>query len=199
MVCNHLCRCILLLLFRQEYAAALACVQVCAAIGESPSANDASGRYIAFFLGYLAQRLQQQQETMEDLEKDEEMIAYMSGDMQGSADSSWVWQDHHHNNNSDVDEISPPPPPSGSGMWMLPEQEEDSWPGWQYVERTIESLLAGKEYRQQQQLLMKSSSNYHVDVQPSTPAATTSAVAATGGSSNSASAQSRMMTIANII
>ncbi|TPR11047.1 Amidase family protein [Aspergillus niger] len=90
MLCVHLWRCALLLLFRQDYAPALVCVQASTAIGDSRAVNLACGRYLAFFLKVMLDRLRRNELAV--LDRDEELMVYVSGDMQGSAESNWVWQ-----------------------------------------------------------------------------------------------------------
>ena len=215
MICTHLCRCMLLLLFRGEYAAALACVRFSAAIGDSRLANCASGRYIAFFLGRLLEKLKFS--NIGNMEKDEEMIAYMSGDMQGTIEGSWVWQSGGENSPPQQQEDGPSNVVSrrssfqshggggggGGGaaatseVWSSIEQEVD-WQGWEWVERTVEYLLAEKQRRgqqeQQQQQLEKEELEKNLKSQISSPP---SAATATGTTDEN-STQSRM-TIANII
>ena len=204
MVCTHICRCVLVLLFRREYDAALECVRISAMIGDSPSANVASGRYIAFFLSCMLDRLKQN--NMENMEWDEEMIAYMSGDMQGTAESSWVWQDEASSSSSSAadfeDNNTGGLSPGADELWSAREgegegEEDELWEGWQYLEETIEFLRSEKQQQQQQhfngeeeitqqQLRLHSASLNPLLLNNKPPEASTS------------SAQSRM-TIANII
>ncbi|KAI9795284.1 MAG: hypothetical protein M1833_007256 [Piccolia ochrophora] len=90
MLCTHLWRCTLFLCFRGYYSEALTCVQACAAIGELRVVNQACGRNLAFFLHTLVEKLQRGEGH--NLEQDEEMMVYVSGDVQGSTENSWVWQ-----------------------------------------------------------------------------------------------------------
>lgn len=145
MLCAHVCRCVLLLLFRQEYAAALVCIQACSIIGDSRAVNIANGRYVAFFLRCLLDRLRRN--NVGNLERDEEMIAYMSGDMQGTTDGSWVWQGSNSNETvSPVGDMSP----EFATTWSPREQESEAQ-GWDWIERTVQCLLAEKQQQQQQQ------------------------------------------------
>lgn len=145
LLCTHVWRCVLLLLFRQEYAAALVCVQASAAIGDSRVVNAAYGRYIAFFLRCLVSRLQH---SSVDLERDEEMMAYVSGDMQGSSDGSWVWQGSE--TGSELEAMasnfsSPSTPQPGAGP---PEESRVDWEGWEWVENTVRYLNEGQRPQQ---------------------------------------------------
>ena len=87
---THLWRCTLLFSFRGDYNAALLCARASAAIGDARPANIACGRYADFFLRRLVAKIQQGEGAY--LESDEEMLAYLSGDLQGSIETTWAWQ-----------------------------------------------------------------------------------------------------------
>jgi hypothetical protein len=140
---THIWRCLLFLLFRSEYRSALVCIQACSAIGDSRAVNICAGRYINFFLRFLLEK-RQRNDTI-TLERDEEMMAYVSGDFQSRIEGSWVWR------NSDIQsqssEMSPrsttsPPNPSPSGgdtstNSFRPQETEP--------EKTVEYLLKEQE------------------------------------------------------
>lgn len=130
MLCTHIWRCTLLLLFRREYAAALTCVQASATIGDSRAVNTACGRYIAFFLRSLMHRMHA------SLDRDEEMIAYVSGDMQGTTDGSWVWQGSETGS-----ELKYVPGSSSPGV-SVPGESRTDWEGWDWIEHTIQYLIS---------------------------------------------------------
>jgi hypothetical protein len=90
-MCLHLWRCILVLCFRGEYDAASVCLHLSSAIGNVRKINVACGRNIAFFLDRLLDRLGDGRGSSQQHEFDEEMIAYVSADAQGSLKHSWVW------------------------------------------------------------------------------------------------------------
>lgn len=92
----HLWRCILILAFSADYEAALMCLHLAAAIGDSSQINVACGRNLAFFLDRLLDRIRSGVGTRHHLEYDEEMLAYVSGDLQGSSDHAWVWSTSEH-------------------------------------------------------------------------------------------------------
>ncbi|KAJ9193366.1 transcriptional regulator family: Fungal Specific TF [Paecilomyces variotii] len=153
MLCVHVWRCILMLLFREEYSAALVCVQASAAIGGSRSVNNACGRYIAFFLRLLLDRLRRPEVVV--LDRDEEMLAYVSGDMQSSTEESWIWQGSE--TGSQLPTVSPrssnTPPFGGNATQGLREdsvsgERDPEWEGWGWVQRTVEYLVNEKEQRQ---------------------------------------------------
>ncbi|KEY79857.1 transcription factor C6 [Aspergillus fumigatus] len=154
MLCTHIWRCSLLLLFRQEFAAALVCVQASAVVGDSHTVNAACGRYIAFFLRCLLERLRRGDAAI--LERDEEMMAYVSGDMQGTSDGSWVWEGSE--TGSQLEAMSPKyDSPAlfthavARNGWPHGEGSEIAWEGWEWVERTVEYLLKEKQQQQQQE------------------------------------------------
>ena len=87
---THLWRCTLFFSFRGDYSAALLCARASATIGDARPVNIACGRYLDFFLRRLVTKIQQGEGAY--LENDEEMMAYVSGDLQGSIGTSWAWQ-----------------------------------------------------------------------------------------------------------
>lgn len=136
LLCTHIWRCSLFLLFRQEFAPALACVQALAAVGDERAVNAACGRYLAFFLRCLLDRSQQGEVV--DPCQDEAMMAYISGDMQGTADGSWVWQGSETGGN-----LANVPGQAGPA----PTQTDSQWEGWEWVEVTVARLLGEKQRR----------------------------------------------------
>jgi hypothetical protein len=90
-VCLHLWRCILVLCFHGEYKASLVCLHLSRAIGSVRKINTACGRNTAFFLERMFDRVRSGQASSQQLEQDEEMVAYVSADAQSSLQHSWVW------------------------------------------------------------------------------------------------------------
>ena len=93
-MCTHIWRCTLFLCLRGYYVEAMSCVKVSAAIGEHRAINLACGRHLSFFLRMLVEKIQHSDggDGSSQLLDDEEMMAYVSGDVQGSAEKNWVWQ-----------------------------------------------------------------------------------------------------------
>jgi hypothetical protein len=150
--CGHVWRCILVLTFRAEYAAALTLLQVSAAVGDLRRNNMACGRHLSFFLEKLVERLRVGA-SQHQLENDEEMLAYVSGDMQGNSDNAWVWA------GSDPQAVVSPgmsnanikteaPAPAGN---QLSDRELHEWPGWDHIQHVLTSLLHESQQQQQQQ------------------------------------------------
>lgn len=153
--CNHIWRCLLVLTFRAEYAAALTLVQVSAAVGDLRRNNMACGRHLSFFLEKLVERLRVGA-SQQQLETDEEMLAYVSADMQGS-EGAWVWAGSDPvagspNVNSKVPNSPSQPAPAG---YQLSDRELHDWPGWDHIQHVLNSLLhesqAQAQAQQQQQ------------------------------------------------
>ncbi|KAI4248868.1 MAG: hypothetical protein L6R40_000880 [Gallowayella cf. fulva] len=89
-LCTHVWRCSLFLCLRAEYEDALVCVRASAAMGSARPVNVACGKYLEFFVQKLLSKLD---EGVNPVDADEEILALVSGDLQGSADSAWVWKD----------------------------------------------------------------------------------------------------------
>ena len=90
-VCLHLWRCVLILCFRGQYDAAVMCLHLSRAIGKTRKINAACGKNTAFFMERLMDRVRSGLGCHQQLERDEEMIAYLSADIQSSLEHSWVW------------------------------------------------------------------------------------------------------------
>ncbi|KAJ5188029.1 Transcription factor [Penicillium cf. griseofulvum] len=185
LLCTHIWRCTLLLLFRAEYAGALACVQALASIGDARTVNAACGRYVAFFLRRLLARIRPSEAYVPDLDHDEEMMAYVSGDMQGTSDGSWVW--HGSETGSQLEGMGNSTSTSSNHR---AEMEMDAeWEGWEWIEKTVQDLFTEQHQQQQQQMAYG---------QPKLEASVSSSTLAPESAGSTSSAHSRM-TIASII
>lgn len=146
--CTHIWRCTLVACLCMDYASALTLVQVSAAVGDLRKNNIACGRYLAFFLDKLMGRLRGGA-TKQSLEIDEEMLAYVSGDMQGSAEEAWAWTGSQTGASLDqgatvngytADGTKPAHGEQQTGE-QLSEREMKQWGGWEHIQRTLEHLL----------------------------------------------------------
>lgn len=147
LLCTHIWRCTLYLLFRQQYAAADVCVQASAAVGDSRATNAACGRYLSFFLRYLTDRLSRN--TL-NLDQDEEMLAYVSGDMQGMNDGCWVWEGSEtdaHQETPSMQSIAGSPEFDGGAKNGDPIEEK----GWAWLEQIVHQLSVEKQNLEQRQ------------------------------------------------
>jgi hypothetical protein len=194
LLCTHIWRCTLLLLFRQEFAGALACVQALASIGDVRTVNAACGRYLSFFLRRLLSRLRRSDGI--DLERDEEMMAYVSGDMQGTSDGSWVW--HGSETGSQLEAMSPMRSTPVSGGHPAQHERDTEWEGWEWIEKTVQELFTEQRQRaySQRDTPMGGQSRQEV---PTNSGSTLAPELATSDSDRRSSSAHSRMTIASII
>jgi hypothetical protein len=154
LLCRHVWRCTLILCLRGDFRSALTCIQFSKAIGNARQLNIACGRYLAFFLDRLLDRVIAGV-SQHELETDLELIAYASGDLQGNLESGFVWigvqtgptdgpgvGGSTSTLRSLLDEDSP-------ASALLTEKEAGDWGGWEYVEQQVARLM-DEQTRQQQ-------------------------------------------------
>ena len=140
-LCTHLWRCILFLCFQSNYQAALICARASAVIGDTRLINIACSRHTRFFLQLLLNKLQVQ--DTQSLEHDEDMVAYVSGDLQGS-DYSWIWHEDGNRSPLDTRDFS-----STKGSLQTTIKEDDGRvKGWEDILATLQRL-AFEQNRQQ--------------------------------------------------
>lgn len=143
--CAHVWRCILVLSFRGEYAAALTLLQVSAAVNDLRQNNMACGRHLSFFLDKLIERLRAGASRAQ-LETDEEMLAYVSGDMQSNSDSAWVWTGSEPQSASPRGSHASINKPSSNNAdptpvgYQLTDRELHEWPGWDHIQHVLTQL-----------------------------------------------------------
>ena len=139
---THLWRCTLLFSFRGDYNAALVCARASAAIGDARPVNTACGRYMDFFLRRLVAKIQQGEGAY--LENDEEMMIYVSGDLQGSIETTWVWQNADDDARIKASPQSPFNKEPGYGAQSLGSTTRREgfieWSGWEGVLETLSRL-----------------------------------------------------------
>ncbi|KAL9133620.1 MAG: hypothetical protein Q9175_005201 [Cornicularia normoerica] len=151
-LCTHVWRCTLFLCFRLDFENALSCARASATLGNARPVNVDCGRYLEFFLQEMISKLDQGAK----LDTDEEMIAYVSGDLQGSFENSWIWQE-----SKDGVHLGKPLQISSekdqkhrkSQIQSLPpaksQTKEYDWNGWDDVLRTMERMFHKKEKERQ--------------------------------------------------
>lgn len=161
LLCTHVWRCTLFLIFRGEYEAASVLVHALSTIDMARTVTVDCGRNISFFLRCVVERLQSG--IVGDFERDEEMMAYVSGDVQSSAENSWIWQGSETGANliSMLDDQGSSP--AVKSDWPLfaranpekslydrvsTEEPPQDWDGWELIERSLHYLW---EQQQQQQ------------------------------------------------
>ena len=148
--CTHVWRCTLFLCFRLDFENALSCARASAILDNARPVNIDCGRYLAFFLHELISKMDQGVQ----LDTDEEMIAYVSGDLQGSFENSWIWQEIQVGVNLGKSlhvsgERSEKGTKSQSLSSARPHTKESDWNGWDHVLRTMERLSRRKEQERQ--------------------------------------------------
>ena len=152
-LCTHIWRCALFLCFRGEYSAALTCARVSAAIGSARPINNACGRHLDFFLQCLLTRLHRGQGTF--LERDEEMVAYVSGDLQGNVDGAWIWQGGGDLQDQRDGLRSQGSNSTSESVTLSPIQDESKdWVGWDGIITMLQRLMHEQQQQQQQNRLL---------------------------------------------
>ncbi|KAF2120305.1 fungal-specific transcription factor domain-containing protein [Lophiotrema nucula] len=159
--CLHLWRCMLILCFRGDYEASLTCLRMSSTIGDIRRVNTACGKNLSFFLDRLFDRVRGGNGGHHQLEQDEEMLAYVSGDMQGNLDHSWVWAGSdlmpsqtspHISPQSGIRTNGPDEPMQGTHLPLRPNSEwpengTREWDGWGRIEQTIRQLMEEQRSR----------------------------------------------------
>lgn len=149
-LCTHLWRCMLFLIFRRSFEPFFVILRASTLLDDSRAVNISCGRYLSFFVRRLIDRLEQ--ERYADLEQDEEILVYLSADIQASP-NSWAWgnaetgtllsrrQKHGRPRNTTVDsEQYEPPDRKMAWRSQLSEEEQSDWGGWERVERAVQYL-----------------------------------------------------------
>jgi hypothetical protein len=153
MLCTNLWRCMLVLCLCADYDGALVCLRLSATIGDTRKVNMACGRNLAFFLDRLTERIRSGNGARHQLEQDEEMLAYVSGDTQGSLEAAWIWTDSEIGQTMSQTQTSPTVDLSTregedsravdtTSLPLRPtlaatEKDTREWGGWERVERMI--------------------------------------------------------------
>ncbi|EXJ93916.1 hypothetical protein A1O1_02309 [Capronia coronata CBS 617.96] len=161
LLCTHLWRCMLFLLFRELYDAFFVVCRAASTINDAQIINISCGRHLAFFLQRLKEHYEQPNPP--EVEQDEELLVFLSADLQGST-NSWVWgqaetgthlsrrQKHgrpkHMPHANDTQGSSA----AQSPVWdsALSEEEQHDRGGWQRVEHSARYLQRLRESRHQQ-------------------------------------------------
>jgi len=133
----HIWRCTLTLCLRGSFAEAMICVTSLSALGNKRVGNVACGRYLAAFLRLLLAKVQDNV----NLDEDEELLAWVSGDLQGSLDA-WIWQPNPtvaaSRSSSPVSETGVEDLSKWHGLATPPSEAE--WAGWDEIVMLIHEL-----------------------------------------------------------
>jgi len=153
MTCKHIWRCTLFLLYSGNFDAALTCIRASANIATLRDVNVACGRNLTFFLGVLIEKrraggLTGSKAYRGERELDEEIMAYVSGDLQASNENSWVWTGSETGMNigggpagNASGQMAASPTLLGGGREegtrVLTDIEARDWGGWERVEYLV--------------------------------------------------------------
>lgn len=223
-ICRHIWRCTLVLAFRGDYDTALICVRASGAIGSMRKHNIACGRYLSHFLDKLQERVERGLYSQQSLEADEEMIALLTGDMQGHMEDSWIWagsEKRAHTASSplpleatttlNLRQSNGTAAPDLPYTPLLSEKEINDWGGFERLERVLESI---KEEQKRQERRYQEGHAYYNPPQnsakrlhlappdppnPPTTAQQTPSATSTTGSGGSTPVGASRISIANII
>ena len=159
LLCRHIWRCTLVLSFRGDFENAEVCIRASTVIGPMRKHNIACGRNLAYFLDALLGRAQRGQISQYYLEQDEEMMAHLSGDMQGDQDAAWIWAGVEPQPHVDPQQkaVSPVDVASQNGTPqsdvpstdLLTDKEVHDWGGWERVSKLLGELVEVQQREQQ--------------------------------------------------
>jgi hypothetical protein len=171
---THLFRCSLFLVLAAYPDHAITCVRALAYINSRRDVAASCGRFIAFFVStlcskraeyasYAAQTTPLQAFApprartvgsvptlfQEALLRDEELMVYVSADLQGSPGSGWVWAGAERDLPVHPSGLATAGGGAGSSLFSslqrtgLTEEENQEWGGWERLEIAIRSLASG--------------------------------------------------------
>jgi hypothetical protein len=147
LLCTHLWRCALFTIHRGYHDASLTLIRALATIGDAKEIVLNCGRYLSFFLRQTLSRMEKIPPS--HLDTDEELLAYLSADLQSNHRTAWIWEDDHTSRREDSYFPKSSPPPVNH---HLSENERNDWGGWEYVERTVQQLQQQQRQRQPRSL-----------------------------------------------
>jgi hypothetical protein len=163
LMCTHFWRCMLFLLFRPVNDAFFTLLRASTIIGSTKAISVCCGRHLSFCLRRLIEKFEAQGGV--ELDHDEELLVYLSGDLQAST-NSWVWgtaetgthlsrrQKHGRTKvpSQDSDHVSPVSAQSPSWDSMLSQEEQQDWGGWEQLEHVARYLQQQQQQRLHQQI-----------------------------------------------
>ncbi|MCJ1436659.1 hypothetical protein MMC27_006040 [Xylographa pallens] len=139
-LCLHIWRSTLILAFGGDYKSAQICARTSAAIGDARPVNVFCGRYMEFFLQQLRAILQRGEGSY--LERNEDMLAYISSDLQNDVERAWIWQAGAMSK-TELDTRA-----AGDVAPLLNQEPIDApWNGWSRVLDMLELLEAQRHDR----------------------------------------------------
>ena len=149
--CTHVWRCALYLCFRFDFENAIYCARASATLGASRPINVACGRYMEFFLTEMVRKFDERN----GFDTDEEMIAYVSGDLQGNFKNAWVWKGGKVDDHLEGSFQNP--------IYMerrdaeaTPEQDVTAWDCWDNILNILDNLFRVKRQEQHHRAIERS-------------------------------------------
>lgn len=174
LLASHVFRCALFLLLAGPLDAATACVRTLAAMGPRRDVTMSCGRFLAFFTTMVAKKKAEyasylartgpstpagrasSNPVQDALLRDEELLVYVSADLQAVAETGWVWAggDREAQAAQTATPVTLRNASTGAGAATgtlfsaeartgLSEEESRDWGGWERVEGLIRGLASG--------------------------------------------------------
>ncbi|KAI0180702.1 fungal-specific transcription factor domain-containing protein [Hypoxylon sp. FL1284] len=223
---THIFRSTLLLLFTGQYELASTCLRALKSIDVRRDVAIPCGRYLYFFLQILGGKRRElmsllsrsatpsyhPQTTLPDpraiqdaLLKDEELLIYVSADMQASAETAWVWIGSEHEAPLAMPASAGAGPAHPDSRTGLSPKEREDWGGWDGLidlARSFSSATASPAagYAPQAQTLPPIKMEPGASMLPGAPTESgSSRNSPTAGGSTSGSRSTERISIANII
>lgn len=169
---THIFRCSLFLLLTGYLDHAIGCIRAIGSINTRRDVAVSCGRFLAFFVSILGSKRADyanyvsrstptqsyggprppldHSAMLQVLSRDEDLLAYVSADVQASPDKSWLW--NGHDRGTPVPHLSTPskPQPAGArnGLFSseirtgITEEENRDWGGWLRLEAAVRNLDA---------------------------------------------------------
>lgn len=149
LTCTHIWRCLLVLAFRGVWEDFFVLIAMSYMIDNAKVVNISCGRHLFAFLQIMLEKVSRG--SLEDLDQDEELLVFLSGDLQSGA-NSWIWgnsetgtllsrRQKHGRPRQSISRDGNTGATSEQISWSsdLAEDELASWAGWDAVEQ-----LAGR-------------------------------------------------------
>lgn len=156
-IITHFWRCALVSALFADYATSITCATAMASVGENSKINGPCGRYLEFFLGCLLERVQTGRGTLEALQSDEEMLCYVSADMQGTREYAWAWagsEAMHRQSIVSTAYVDAPTHETGQvpGLSGSAQGKDAEWGGWNRVLDILNHLQQDHQRRTSQSM-----------------------------------------------
>ncbi|KAH6885765.1 fungal-specific transcription factor domain-containing protein [Thelonectria olida] len=170
---THIFRCTLFLLLTGYHDHAIICIRALAAMSARRDVAIPCGRFLSFFVSTLATKREEAANyvsrgaplppfgtsrppvdptaILQVLSRDEDLLAYVSADLQASPDAAWLWAGLERETQLPQHSPTVPPQTTGSASNLvsseartgLTEGEEREWGGWTRLETAVRGLDVG--------------------------------------------------------